>query len=99
LILVLTDPLGGGLAHCGLVTKLSTARPPGLDCLQLLLADGRFFGLVPVGGGGAYQERRRRRGAWIQDQSLSGARAWSMPPAVRDDVLRQHGDQMLRERY
>jgi hypothetical protein len=54
LILVLTGPLGGGLAHCGLVTKLSTARPPGLDCLQLLLGDGRFFGLVPVGGGDTY---------------------------------------------
>jgi FAD-dependent urate hydroxylase len=47
----------------------------------------------------AYQERRRPRVAWIQDQSLSAARAWGMPPAVRDGVLRQHGDQMLRERY
>jgi 2-polyprenyl-6-methoxyphenol hydroxylase-like FAD-dependent oxidoreductase len=187
--------------------SVSTTRPPGLHSLQLLLGDGRFFGLVPVGGGGtygfagmvsdrfedpgegrlehlrerfadfgglvrvylnslrvgdplhsgpiewisldhwcegrvvlvgdaahaapphmgeggsmavedalvlaevlrktdtieaallAYQERRRPRVEWIQDQSLAAAQAWGLPPAVRDGVLRERGDQMLRERY
>jgi FAD-dependent urate hydroxylase len=187
--------------------SVSTTRPPGLHSLQLLLGDGRFFGLVPVGGGGtygfagmvsdrfqdpgegrlehlrerfaefgglvpmylnslrvgdplhrgpiewisldhwcegrvvlvgdaehaapphmgeggsmavedalvlaevlrktdtieaallAYQERRRPRVEWIQDQSLAAAQAWGLPPAIRDGVLRERGDQMLRERY
>jgi 2-polyprenyl-6-methoxyphenol hydroxylase-like FAD-dependent oxidoreductase len=187
--------------------SVCATRPSGLDCLQLMLGDGRFFGLVPVGGGGtygfagivsdrfddpverrldrfrerfadfdglvpaylealgdddplhsgpvewispgswhqgrvvligdaahaapphmgeggslaiedalvlaeviqnantieaalqAYEVRRRPRVNWVQTQSLAAARAWGLPPAVRDGVLRERGDQMLRERY
>jgi FAD-dependent urate hydroxylase len=47
----------------------------------------------------AYEARRRPRVNWVQEQSLAAARAWGLPPAVRDSVLGEHGDQALRERY
>jgi 2-polyprenyl-6-methoxyphenol hydroxylase-like FAD-dependent oxidoreductase len=47
----------------------------------------------------AYEARRRPRVNSVQEQSLAAARAWGLPPAVRDSVLGEHGDQALRERY
>jgi FAD-dependent urate hydroxylase len=47
----------------------------------------------------AYEARRRPRINWVQEQSLAAAREWGLPPAVRDSVLGEHGDQALRERY
>ena len=47
----------------------------------------------------AYEARRRPRINWVQEQSLAAARVWALPPAVRDSVLGEHGDQSLRERY
>jgi hypothetical protein len=35
----------------------------------------------------------------VQRQSASAARAWTLPPSVRDAALRERGDAMLRERY
>jgi 2-polyprenyl-6-methoxyphenol hydroxylase-like FAD-dependent oxidoreductase len=46
-----------------------------------------------------YEARRRPRVDWVQEQSLAAARAWGLPPAVRGSVLRERGDQALRERY
>ena len=46
-----------------------------------------------------YAARRRPRAQWVQEQSRIAARAWVLPPAVRDAALRERGDQMLRDRY
>src|ERR671931_335633 len=43
--------------------------------------------------------RRRPRAAWVQEQSRIAAKAWVLPPEVRDQVLRGRGDQLLRDRY
>ncbi|HEU5265592.1 MAG TPA: FAD-dependent monooxygenase [Jatrophihabitans sp.] len=47
----------------------------------------------------AYAARRRPRIDWVTRQSLAAAQAWAQPPAVRDAVLRERGDQLLQERY
>jgi 2-polyprenyl-6-methoxyphenol hydroxylase-like FAD-dependent oxidoreductase len=46
-----------------------------------------------------YERRRRPRADWVQEQSRIAARAWILPPAVRNAALRERGDRMLRERY
>jgi 2-polyprenyl-6-methoxyphenol hydroxylase-like FAD-dependent oxidoreductase len=46
-----------------------------------------------------YVARRRPRTDWVQEQSRIAARAWVLPPAVRDAALRERGDAMLRDRY
>ena len=46
-----------------------------------------------------FEARRRPRAAWVAEQSRIANRAWLLPPAVRDGVLRERGDGMLRERY
>jgi FAD-dependent urate hydroxylase len=46
-----------------------------------------------------YQARRRPRVDWVQQQSRLAAKAWALPPAIRDAALRERGDQMLRDRY
>jgi 2-polyprenyl-6-methoxyphenol hydroxylase-like FAD-dependent oxidoreductase len=43
--------------------------------------------------------RRAPRATWVQEQSRIAARGWALPPAARDAVLRERGDQMLRHRY
>ncbi|HEY7092544.1 MAG TPA: FAD-dependent monooxygenase [Ktedonobacterales bacterium] len=43
--------------------------------------------------------RRRPRTKWVQEQSRIVARGWALPPAARNAVLRERGDQMLRDRY
>ncbi len=47
----------------------------------------------------AYVHRRRPRAGWVQEQSRAAARAWVLPPAVRDAALRERGDAMFRDRY
>ncbi|SDR59307.1 2-polyprenyl-6-methoxyphenol hydroxylase [Rhizobiales bacterium GAS113] len=47
----------------------------------------------------AYVRRRRPRAGWVQEQSRAAARAWVLPPAIRNAVLRERGDQMFRARY
>ena len=46
-----------------------------------------------------YVERRRPRAGWVQEQSRIASKAWVLPPAVRDGVLRERGDQRLQDRY
>ena len=46
-----------------------------------------------------YQTRRRPRIDWVQQQSRLAAKAWVLPPAIRDAALRERGDQILRDRY
>lgn len=46
-----------------------------------------------------YQTRRRPRIEWVQQQSRLAAKAWVLPPAIRDAALRERGDQILRDRY
>lgn len=46
-----------------------------------------------------YAARRRPRAQWVQEQSRVAARAWVLPPEVRNAALRERGDQMLRDRY
>jgi 2-polyprenyl-6-methoxyphenol hydroxylase-like FAD-dependent oxidoreductase len=48
---------------------------------------------------GAYVRRRRPRAGWVQEQSRAAAQAWVLPPAIRNAVLRERGDQMFRDRY
>jgi 2-polyprenyl-6-methoxyphenol hydroxylase-like FAD-dependent oxidoreductase len=43
--------------------------------------------------------RRSPRTDWVQQQSRIAAKGWALPPAARDAVLRERGDQMLRDRY
>ena len=47
----------------------------------------------------AYVRRRRPRADWVQEQSRAAARAWILPPAVRNAALRERGDLMFRDRY
>jgi FAD-dependent urate hydroxylase len=46
-----------------------------------------------------YHTRRRPRIDWVQQQSRLAAKAWMLPPAIRDAALRERGDQILRDRY
>ena len=46
-----------------------------------------------------YQTRRRPRVEWVQEQSRHAAKAWVLPPAIRDAALRERGDEILRDRY
>jgi FAD-dependent urate hydroxylase len=46
-----------------------------------------------------YQARRRPRIEWVQQQSRLAAKAWMLPPAIRDAALRERGNQILRDRY
>jgi 2-polyprenyl-6-methoxyphenol hydroxylase-like FAD-dependent oxidoreductase len=46
-----------------------------------------------------YAARRRPRASWVQEQSRIAAKAWVLPPAVRNAALRERGDQLLRDRY
>ena len=36
---------------------------------------------------------------WVQEQSRIAAKAWVLPPEVRNAALRERGDQLLRDRY
>ena len=47
----------------------------------------------------AYVVRRRPRTNWVQEQSRAAAQAWLLPPATRNAVFRERGDQMFRDRY
>ena len=47
----------------------------------------------------AYVSRRRPRADWVQEQSRAAARAFVLPPAIRDATLRERGDQTFRDRY
>jgi 2-polyprenyl-6-methoxyphenol hydroxylase-like FAD-dependent oxidoreductase len=47
----------------------------------------------------AYEARRRPRVEWVQDQSRAAAQAWVLPVDVRNNVLRERGDQMFQDRY
>ena len=47
----------------------------------------------------SFTPRRRPRVAWVQEQTMIAARAWVLPPAVRNAALRERGDQMLQDRY
>jgi FAD-dependent urate hydroxylase len=42
-----------------------------------------------------HQTRRRPRAEWVQQQSRLAAKAWVLPPAVRDAALRERGDEIL----
>jgi FAD-dependent urate hydroxylase len=46
-----------------------------------------------------YQTRRRPWVQWVQEQSRLAAQAAMLPLATRDAALREHGDQMIRDRY
>jgi 2-polyprenyl-6-methoxyphenol hydroxylase-like FAD-dependent oxidoreductase len=48
---------------------------------------------------GRYQARRQPRVQWVQKQSRLAARSAMRPLAARDAGLRDHGDQILRDRY
>ncbi len=50
-------------------------------------------------GLGRYQARRRPRVQWVQQQSRLAAKSGMLPLAIREAALREHGDQMLRDRY
>jgi 2-polyprenyl-6-methoxyphenol hydroxylase-like FAD-dependent oxidoreductase len=47
----------------------------------------------------ALVERRRSRAQWVQSQSLAAAKAWSLPPTIRDALLRERGVALFLERY
>jgi 2-polyprenyl-6-methoxyphenol hydroxylase-like FAD-dependent oxidoreductase len=47
----------------------------------------------------AYVDRRRSRVEWVQQQSRAAGDAIGLPPAVRNNVLRERGADMLRSRF
>jgi len=47
----------------------------------------------------AFASRRRPRVQWVQEQSRVVAEALAMPSEVRNRVLRERGDAMLRQRF
>jgi FAD-dependent urate hydroxylase len=47
----------------------------------------------------AYVSRRRPRADWVQQQSRVAAQGWILPPAVRNNALRERGDQMMHDRF
>jgi FAD-dependent urate hydroxylase len=46
-----------------------------------------------------YVRRRRPRTDWVQEQSRAALKAWLLPPAARDAVLRERGDELMHARY
>jgi hypothetical protein len=67
LILVLTDPLGGGLAHCGLVTKLRPERTGVIGARRILIIGGGIAGLsaaITLGDAGFAAELVEARPEW-----------------------------------
>ncbi|MBV8192924.1 MAG: FAD-dependent monooxygenase [Alphaproteobacteria bacterium] len=46
-----------------------------------------------------YGERRRPRIGWVQQESAAAAQSFRLSPAVRNAVLRDRGDEMLRRRF
>ena len=46
-----------------------------------------------------YVSRRRPRTEWVQQQSQAVAEGWALPPASRNAILRERGDQLMWQRY
>jgi len=47
----------------------------------------------------AFVARRSRRVRWVREQSVEAGRSLGLPSAVRNGVLRERGESMLRSRY
>jgi FAD-dependent urate hydroxylase len=47
----------------------------------------------------AFVSRRRPRAEWVQQQSRAVAESFHLPPAIRNAVLRERGDQMMHDRF
>lgn len=47
----------------------------------------------------SYVARRRPRVSWVHQQSEAVAHSFRLPPAMRNDALRQHGEQMFQRRF
>ncbi len=47
----------------------------------------------------AYVTRRRERVTWVQQQSRVVAESFGLPPATRNAVLRERGDQLMSARF
>jgi 2-polyprenyl-6-methoxyphenol hydroxylase-like FAD-dependent oxidoreductase len=65
----------------------------------LVLADELRTGSTIESALEAYVLRRRPRTDWVQQQSRAAAQSWVLPPAQRNAVLRERGDQIFRDRY
>jgi 2-polyprenyl-6-methoxyphenol hydroxylase-like FAD-dependent oxidoreductase len=48
---------------------------------------------------GAYMTRRKPRVKWVQQQSIATAEGLRMPPATRNAILRERGQQMMQSRF
>jgi 2-polyprenyl-6-methoxyphenol hydroxylase-like FAD-dependent oxidoreductase len=46
-----------------------------------------------------YVARRQPRVKWVQQESAAAAESFRLPPAARNRVLREQGDQILRRRF
>ena len=46
-----------------------------------------------------YELRRRPRVSWIHEESQAVAHSFRLPPPVRNDAMRQFGDQMFQHRF
>ena len=46
-----------------------------------------------------YALRRRPRVSWVHHESQAVAQSFRLPPSVRDDALRLHGEQMFPRRF
>jgi 2-polyprenyl-6-methoxyphenol hydroxylase-like FAD-dependent oxidoreductase len=46
-----------------------------------------------------YSRRRKPRVSWVQEQSRGVAESLDAPPALRDKMIREHGEAAFRKRY
>jgi len=46
-----------------------------------------------------YVRRRKPRVNWVQQQSIATADGLRAPPPVRNAMLREHGNQMMKSRF
>lgn len=46
-----------------------------------------------------YVARRQPRVKWVQQESAAAAASFRLPPAARNRVLQEQGDQILRRRF
>jgi 2-polyprenyl-6-methoxyphenol hydroxylase-like FAD-dependent oxidoreductase len=64
-----------------------------------VLAESLRRSITPADALEYYALRRRPRVSWVHHESQAVAQSFRLPPAVRNDALRQYGEQMFRRRF
>jgi 2-polyprenyl-6-methoxyphenol hydroxylase-like FAD-dependent oxidoreductase len=64
-----------------------------------VLAETLHSAATMDGALGDYVSRRKPRTKWVQSQSIAAAESLRIPPRIRNAVLRERGDEMMRARF